>query len=57
MTANFDSFGEFELDRSRFELGHKGRAVKPECIAMEALILLIEKDGSVVSPEARVDRL
>jgi hypothetical protein len=24
MTANFYHFGEFELDRSRFELRHKG---------------------------------
>jgi len=24
MTANFGHFGEFELDRSRFELRHKG---------------------------------
>jgi hypothetical protein len=46
MTANFYPFGEFELDRSRFELRHKGRALTRERIPIELRILLIEKDAS-----------
>ncbi|MGA8442358.1 MAG: hypothetical protein WB762_26180 [Candidatus Sulfotelmatobacter sp.] len=45
MTANLYPFGEFERDRSRFELRRKDRAVKLEGIARESLIPLIEKDG------------
>ena len=43
-------FGEFEIDCARFELRRNGRVVKLEHIPMELLILLAEKDGSVVSP-------
>jgi DNA-binding winged helix-turn-helix (wHTH) protein len=50
-------FGEFELDCARFELRQKGRAFKLERIPMELLILLVEKDGAVVTREEIVDRL
>lgn len=42
-------FGEFEIDCARFELRRNGRVVKLEHIPMELLILLAEKDGSVVT--------
>jgi TolB-like protein/DNA-binding winged helix-turn-helix (wHTH) protein len=50
-------FGEFELDRARYELRRQGRALKLERIPMELLILLADKDGHVVSRREIVDRL
>jgi TolB-like protein/DNA-binding winged helix-turn-helix (wHTH) protein len=50
-------FGEFELDRARYELRRKGRALKLERIPMELLILLVEKDGHVVTRQEIVERL
>jgi TolB-like protein/DNA-binding winged helix-turn-helix (wHTH) protein/Flp pilus assembly protein TadD len=55
--ACIHKFDEFELDPSRFELRRHGRALKLERIPMELLILLIEKDGSVVTRQEIVDRL
>jgi TolB-like protein/DNA-binding winged helix-turn-helix (wHTH) protein/Tfp pilus assembly protein PilF len=55
--ACIHKFDEFELDPSRFELRRHGRVLKLERIPMELLILLIEKDGSVVSRQEIVDRL
>jgi DNA-binding winged helix-turn-helix (wHTH) protein/tetratricopeptide (TPR) repeat protein len=50
-------FGEFELDHARFELRRNGRAVKLERIPMDLLILLIEKDGNVVTRREIVEQL
>jgi TolB-like protein/DNA-binding winged helix-turn-helix (wHTH) protein len=50
-------FGEFELDCSGFELRRNGRVLKLERIPMELLILLAEKDGSVVSRQEIIERL
>jgi TolB-like protein/DNA-binding winged helix-turn-helix (wHTH) protein len=50
-------FGEFEIDCARFELRRNGRVVKLEHIPMELLILLAEKDGSVVTRQEIVERL
>jgi Tol biopolymer transport system component/DNA-binding winged helix-turn-helix (wHTH) protein len=50
-------FGDFELDRARFELRRGGQVVKLERIPMELLILLAGKDGAVVSRQEIVDRL
>jgi TolB-like protein/DNA-binding winged helix-turn-helix (wHTH) protein/Tfp pilus assembly protein PilF len=50
-------FEAFELDPSRFELRRNGRVLKLERIPMELLILLLEKDGSVVTRQEIVDRL
>jgi len=50
-------FDEFELDPSRFELRRNGRALKLERIPMELLLLLLEKDGSIVTRQEIVDRL
>ena len=55
--ANIHKFGDVELDPSRFELRRNGRALKLERIPMELLILLVEKDGSVVTRQEIVDRL
>ena len=50
-------FGEFELDCSRCELRRSGRALKLERIPMDLLILLLERDGQVVSRQEIVERL
>ena len=55
--ANIYKFGDVELDPSRFELRRNGRALKLERIPMELLILLVEKEGSVVTRQEIVDRL
>jgi DNA-binding winged helix-turn-helix (wHTH) protein len=50
-------FGDFDLDSSRFELRCHDRPLKLERIPMELLILLLEKDGQVVTRQEIVDRL
>ena len=50
-------FGDFELDQARFELRRKGRTVKLERIPMELLILLVEREGNVVSRQEIIERL
>jgi TolB-like protein/DNA-binding winged helix-turn-helix (wHTH) protein len=55
-------FAEFQLDCSSFELRRQGRAQKSERISleripMELLILLLERQGSVVTRQEIVDRL
>lgn len=50
-------FGDYELDPARFELRRNGNSVKVERIPMELLILLVEKDGAVVSRQEIVERL
>jgi DNA-binding winged helix-turn-helix (wHTH) protein len=57
MTASTHQFGDFELDLSRFELRRNDRVVKLERIPMELLILLLERQGSVVTRQEIVDRL
>ena len=57
MTSPCYHFGEFELDRDRFELRRNGRTLKLERIPMELLILLLERQGSVVTRQEIVDRL
>jgi DNA-binding winged helix-turn-helix (wHTH) protein len=57
MMASTHQFGDFELDPSRFELRRNDRVVKLERIPMEMLILLLERQGSVVSRQEIVDRL
>jgi DNA-binding winged helix-turn-helix (wHTH) protein len=57
MMASPHQFGDFELDPSRFELRRNDRVVKLERIPMELLILLLERQGSVVSRQEIVDRL
>jgi Tol biopolymer transport system component/DNA-binding winged helix-turn-helix (wHTH) protein len=55
-------FAEFQLDCASFELRRQGRAQKSERISleripMELLILLLERQGSVVTRQEIVDRL
>jgi TolB-like protein/DNA-binding winged helix-turn-helix (wHTH) protein/cytochrome c-type biogenesis protein CcmH/NrfG len=55
-------FAEFQLDCANFELRRQGRAQKSERISleripMELLILLLERQGSVVTRQEIVDRL
>ncbi|MGA8502288.1 MAG: winged helix-turn-helix domain-containing protein [Candidatus Sulfotelmatobacter sp.] len=55
-------FAEFQLDCASFELRRQGRAQKSEHISleripMELLILLLERQGSVVTRQEIVDRL
>ena len=57
LTSSVHKFGEFELDCSRSELRRSGRALKLERIPMDLLILLLERDGQVVSRQEIVERL
>jgi len=55
-------FGEFELDSASFELRRQGRTRKLERVPLERipmtlLILLLERQGSVVTRQEIVDRL
>ena len=50
-------FGEFSLDCGRYELLRAGRPIKLEKLAMELLILLVEKDGHLVTRQEIVERL
>jgi TolB-like protein/DNA-binding winged helix-turn-helix (wHTH) protein len=50
-------FDEFVLDCSRYELLRAGRRIKLEMLPLELLILLIEKDGHLVTRREIVDRL
>jgi DNA-binding winged helix-turn-helix (wHTH) protein len=55
-------FAEFQLDCASFELRRLGRAEKSERVSleripMELLILLLERQGSVVTRQEIVDRL
>lgn len=57
MRAPTYNFGDFELDTARFELRRDGRPLKLERIPTELLILLVERDGQVVSRQEIVERL
>jgi TolB-like protein/DNA-binding winged helix-turn-helix (wHTH) protein len=50
-------FGEFELDSERFELFRTGRSVKVERMPMELLILLVSKNGQLVTRAEIAERL
>ena len=50
-------FDEFELDCNRYQLFRAGRRIKLEKLPMELLILLLEKEGRLVTREEIVDRL
>jgi TolB-like protein/DNA-binding winged helix-turn-helix (wHTH) protein len=50
-------FDEFELDCNRYQLLRAGRRLKLERLPMELLILLLEKEGHLVTREEIVDRL
>jgi TolB-like protein/DNA-binding winged helix-turn-helix (wHTH) protein/Flp pilus assembly protein TadD len=50
-------FDEFELDCNRCQLLRAGRRIKLEKLPMELLILLLEKEGHLVTRDEIVDRL
>src|ERR1700680_1082082 len=50
-------FEEFELDRARYHLRRAGRNLKLEKIPMELLILLVAKNGHLVTRPEIVERL
>jgi TolB-like protein/DNA-binding winged helix-turn-helix (wHTH) protein len=50
-------FGDFKLDRDRFELYRSGRALKLERKPMELLILLAAKNGNLVTRAEIAERL
>jgi TolB-like protein/DNA-binding winged helix-turn-helix (wHTH) protein/Flp pilus assembly protein TadD len=57
MVGSLYKFGEFELDRARFELRRNGQAIRIERIPLELLFLLAEKDGNIVTRQEIIDRL
>lgn len=57
MSAGLIQFDEFSLDCDRYELRRNGRTVKLEKIPMELLILLVTKDGHLVTRQEIIDRL
>jgi TolB-like protein/DNA-binding winged helix-turn-helix (wHTH) protein len=57
MPASLHKFGDFELDRARFELRRNGELLKLERIPMELLQLLLEKNGEIVTRQEIVERL
>jgi TolB-like protein/DNA-binding winged helix-turn-helix (wHTH) protein/Tfp pilus assembly protein PilF len=57
MPAGTIQFDDFVLDCDRYELLRAGRTVKLEKIPMELLILLVTKDGHLVSREEIIERL
>src|SRR5262245_57380880 len=50
-------FGEFTPDQSRYRLQRGERLLRLEKLPMELLILLIERNGELVSREEIADRL
>src|SRR5215472_16616627 len=57
LLAKVVKFGEFELDCKRYELLRAGRRIKLQKLPMELLILLLEKEGQLVTREEIIDRL
>ena len=57
MSTGLIQFDEFSLDCDRYELRRKGRTVKLEKIPMELLILLVTKDGHLVTRQEIIERL
>jgi TolB-like protein/DNA-binding winged helix-turn-helix (wHTH) protein len=57
VSAGVFQFGEFELDSERFELFRAGRSVKVERMPMELLLLLVSKNGQLVTREQIADCL
>ena len=57
MAVSSYKFGDFEVDRSRFQLRRNGAALKLEPIPLELLLLLVERDGNVVTRQEIAERL
>jgi len=50
-------FHDFELDVGRYELRRQGRVLRLEKLPMELLLLLLGKNGEVVTREEIIDRI
>ena len=50
-------FGDFDLDTSAYELRFKGRTIQIERRPMDLLVLLVERQGQLVSRKDIVERL
>ena len=50
-------FGEFELDPAAYELRRLGHPVRIERIPMELLLLLVSRNGALVSRVEIIDKL
>src|SRR5688572_9715601 len=50
-------FGDFELDAAAYELRRRGRRVRLERLAMDLLILLVDRRDQLVTRSEIVDRL
>lgn len=57
MPARLLEFDEFSLDCDRYELLRSGRPVRLEKIPMELLILLVSKDGCLVTRQEIIEHL
>lgn len=57
LSQNPIQFEEFSLDCERYELLRAGRPIKLEKLPMELLILLVEKNGHLVTRKDIIDRL
>lgn len=57
MPASVYRFGDFELDPAGFELRRNGRVQKLERIPMDLLILLVEKNGTVVTRQEIIEHV
>ena len=57
MPAEVLGFEDFELDRSAYQLRHKGRPVRLERIPLDLLFLLAERRGQLVTREEIIDRI
>lgn len=56
-TARVYEFGEFRVDCGRFELLHKGRPLRVERKPLELLILLVARQGQLVTRTEIAERL
>ena len=57
VTGGQIKFEEFSLDCDRYELLRAGRPIKLEKLPMELLILLVEKNGHLVTRQEIIERL
>src|SRR2546430_3452148 len=57
LTAQEFHFGEFTLDESRYRLQRGERQLRLEKLPMELLILLLQRNGELVSRDEIADRL
>jgi DNA-binding response OmpR family regulator len=57
MAGELVQFTEFELDRAAYQLRHKGRVVRLQRIPLDLLVLLVERQGQLVTREEIRERI